>query len=279
MKNYTLKTAAKFLFFFMIIFFLFLQGVSIGLDPGDGERSQEQEVKKARLYKDVFPLINESDHYCSFFVMDKVKLDMQIIGAEKEEERMLLRESEVLFINKGSADGVETGQIYIIVDVGERVSNPITGKNFGHLVLKRGRAQIISVEEERATARLEKTCGEVMVGNFLIPFEEKSDLLGSDLGYDVAINEEEEIQGMLIYFQNDYKQISKGHWAIIDIGEEDGIHYGQQLVIYRKTKGRSGPTEKVGNLIVIDTQPRTSTVKILSSNNPLKVGDRVQPHF
>jgi len=279
MKNYTLKTVAKFLFFFMIIFLLFFQGESIGLNPGDGERTQEQEVKKARLYKDVFPLISESDLNCSFFVMGKVKLDMQIVGSEKEEERMLLRESEVFFINKGSVDGIETGQIYMILEVREKVRNPITGKNFGRLVLKRGRAQVFSVEEERAFARLEHVCGEVKVGHFLVPFEEKSDFLGKDLGYDVPINEEEGPQGMLIYFQDEYQQISKGHWAIIDIGEEDGIHFGQQLVIYRKTKGKNGIIENLGNLIVIDTQMKTSTVKILSSNAPLRIGDQVQPHF
>lgn len=279
MKNYILKTVGKFLFFFMIIFLLFFQGESIGLNLGNGERTQEQEVKKARLYKDVFPLISEADLYCSFFVIEKMNLDTQIIGSEKEGERMLLRESDVFYINKGSVDGVETGQIYMILEVGEKIRNPITGKNFGHLVLKRGRAQIFSVEEERAFARLEKACGEVMVGHFLAPFEEKSDFLGKDLGYDIPINEEEGPQGMLIYFQDEYQQISKGHWAIIDLGEEDGIHFGQQLVIYRKTEEKKGTIENIGNLIVIDTQMKTSTVKILSSKSPLRLGDRVQPHF
>jgi len=279
MKNYTLKTGVKFLFFFMIILLLFLQGESIGLNPGDGERTQEQEVKKARLYKDVFPLISETDLYCSFFVIDKLKMDTQIVGSEKEDERILIRESDVFFINKGSVDGIETGQIYMILEIGENVRNPVTGKNFGRLVLRRGRAQIFSVEEERAFARLEKACGEVMVGHFLVPFEEKSDFLGKDLGYDIPISEVEGSQGMLIYLQNDYRQISKGHLAIIDLGEEDGIHFGQQLVIYRKTKGKKGTIENLGNLIVIDTQMKTSTVKILSSKSPLRLGDLVQAHF
>ncbi len=206
-------------------------------------------------------------------------MDIQIIGSEKEDERILIRESDVFFINKGSVDGIETGQIYMILEIGERVRNPVTGKNFGRLVLRRGRAQIFSVEEERAFARLEKACGEVMVGHFLVPFEEKSDFLGKDLGYDIPINEEGGPQGMLIYLQNDYRQISKGHLAIIDLGEEDGIHFGQQLIIYRKTNGRKGTIENLGNLIVIDTQMKTSTVKILSSKSPLRLGDFVQPHF
>ncbi|TEU04206.1 MAG: hypothetical protein E3J22_07480 [Candidatus Aminicenantes bacterium] len=279
MRNFTLKTAVKFLFFAMIISLLCFQGESIGLIPGNAGIDQEQEVKKARLYKDVFPLITESDLYCSIFVMDKMELEAQIVGSERDKERILLRESEIFYVNRGIAYGFEVGQLYTILQVGEKISNPITGKRYGRIVYRRGRAQIVSVEEDRAFAKLEKSCGEVMVGHFLVPFEEKSGLLGKDLGYDVPISEEEGSWGRLVYFQDDYQQISKGHYSIVDIGEEDGIHFGQQLVIYRKTEGKMGSIEKIGNSIVIDTKQKTSTVKILSSNNALRVGDFVQPRY
>lgn len=279
MRNFTLKTAVKFLFFAMIISLLCFQGKSIGLNPGNAGSNQEQEAKKARLYKDVFPLITEADLYCSFFAMDKMELEAQIVGSEKDKERILLRESEIFYVNRGSAYGFEVGQIYTILQVGEKISVPFTGKKYGRVVYRRGRAQIVSVEEDRAFAKLEKSCGEVMVGHFLVPFEEKSGLLGKDLGYDVPISEEEGSGGRLIYFQDDYQQISKGHYSIVDIGEEDGIHFGQQLVIYRKTEGKMGSIEKIGNSIVIDTQQKTATVKILSSNNALRVGDFVQPRY
>ncbi len=263
----------------MIISVLCFQGEGVGLNPGDAGGDQEQEAKKARLYKDVFPLITEADLYCSFFAMDKIELEAQIVGSEKDKERILLRENEIFYVNKGSMDGFEVGQVYSVLQVGEKVRNPVTGKKYGRVVYRRGRAQIVSVEEDRSFAKLEKACGEVMVGHFLVPFEEKSGILGKDLGYNVPISEEEGSRGMLIYFQDEYQQISKGHYSIVDIGEEDGIHYGQQLVIYRKPKGKKRTLEKIGNSIVIDTQQKTCTVKILSSNNALRVGDFVQPRY
>jgi hypothetical protein len=279
MKNRTFKIVTKILFSFVIVILLSFRGEGTGLSPVNGDMSQEQEAKKARLYKDVFPLISETDLYCSFFVMKKPQLDIQIVGAEKQDERVLFRENDIFFVNKGSADGLETGQIFTIVEVGEKVRSPFTGKNYGRLIKKRGRAQIVSVEEKQAFAKLEKACEQVTLGQFLVPFEEKSELLGSDLGYDVDINEEEGTQGTLIYFQDDYGQISKGHWAIIDLGEEDGIHFGQQLVIYRKTEKKKGTIKKLGSLIVIDVQENSSTVKILSTIDALTLGDRVQPRY
>jgi len=279
MKNRTFKIVTKILFSFVIVILLSFRGEGTGLSPVNGDMSQEQEAKKAKLYKDIFPLISETDLYCSFIVMKKPQLDIQIVGAEKQDERVLFRENDIFFVNKGSASGLETGQIFTIVEVGGKVRNPFTGKNYGRLIIKRGRAQIVSVEEKRAFARLEKACEQVTLGQYLIPFEEKSEFLGSDLGYDVEINEEGTTQGTLIYFQDDYGQISKGHWAIIDLGEKDGIHFGQQLIIYRKMDKKKGTIKKLGSLIVIDVQENSSTVKILSSIDALTLGDRVQPRY
>lgn len=278
MKNSIHKISGKIIFSLLTIFLLFFQGSGFGLSSAEGGESQEQKTKKAKLYRDIFPLISESDLYCSFFVLEKKELDTKIVGAEKMEERMLLREHDIFFINKGRVDGFETGQMFLILEIGSKIKNPVTREKYGFLALKRGRARIVEVEESRASARLEKACDQVMVGHCLVPFEEKGGLLGVDLGYDVFPPEGEGINGMIIYLVRDYEQIGSGHWALIDLGEEDGLQFGQQLIIYRKLK-KSDSIESIGTLIVIDTQRRTSTVKILSAKDALKVGDLVKTHF
>jgi hypothetical protein len=73
--------------------------------------------------------------------------------------------------------------------------------------------------------------------------------------------------------------IGSGDWALVDLGEEDGIQFGQQLVVYKRSKKKSAFVKMIGNLIVINVQSKTSTVKVLSCNSPLKIGDLVQTHF
>jgi hypothetical protein len=73
--------------------------------------------------------------------------------------------------------------------------------------------------------------------------------------------------------------IGSGDWALVDLGEEDGIQFGQQLVVYKKAKKKGSLAKMIGNLIVINVQTKTSTVKVLSCNNPLRIGDLVQTHF
>ncbi len=276
MKHLDIKFSRGLFFLPVLIFIALFLGKEWGGSLEAMEQSQQEEVKKATIYRDIFPLITESDLYCSFFILDKdSKLDIKIIGAEKEGERILLKENDTIYINKGKNDGVETGQLFLIVDVGSKVSNPVTGKKYGRLVTKKGKAQIIAAGTNRSSARIEKTCGEVKEGYFLVPFEEKTGLLGKDLGYEDVPPEAEGLGGMLVYFQDDLVQAGSGRLAVIDLGEEDGIQFGQQLVILR-ISGQALIPRILGNLIVIDTQKKTSTVKILSCNDTLRIGDRVR---
>lgn len=278
MKHFVFKRQCKIHFSLVMIFFILILAEGLGVNSADREENQEQEAKRAKLYRDVFPLISESDLYCSFFVIEDEELGIEIIDSERESERVLIREHDIFYINKGRMDGLEPGQIFLILEIGHQVKNPVTGKKFGYLAFKRGRALIVAAEETQASAKLEKACGKVMVGYFLVPFEEKGGLLGKDLGYDVPLQEMEGPQGMVIYVVRDYEQIGREAWAVIDLGEDDGIQFGQQLVIYKGTK-EEGSLKTIGNLIVIDAQRKTSTVKILSCNDVVKVGNRVQPHF
>lgn len=278
MRNFNIKIPRKIFFSLVIIFLLCFLGEGIESSSVDRTENQEQEIKKAKLYKDIYPLISEIDLYCSFFVLEQEKLDTKIIGTVKGQERILLREHDIFYINKGEQDGIETGQIFLILERGPKIKNPLARRRLGRLALKRGRAQIIAVEENSASARLERACQQVMEGYFLVPFEEKRGLMGKDLGYEVAPPEGEALEGRIVYLQRGYQRIGSQHWALIDLGERDGLQFGQQLIIYRRLKKRD-PLKIIGNLIVIDTQDRTSTVKILSSKDAIQTGDLVRAHF
>lgn len=274
MRNLIHKTSAKIFFSLVIIFLLFCLGEEVQSSSLDRGESQEQEVKKARLYKDIFPLISESDLYCSFFVLKKKgELDLKIVSAERTEERLFLREGDTFFLNKGKQDGLENGQVFLILEIGQKI------KNYGYLIFMRGRAKISDSTLSRAAATLEKACAPVMVGYSLIPFEEKGGLLGKDFGYDILPRETGESKGKIIYSHDEKNLIGSGDWALVDLGEQDGIQFGQQLVVYTRSKKKGAFIKMAGNLIVINVQRETSTVKVLSCNNPLKIGDLVQTHF
>lgn len=272
MKNNIFEISWKSISGFSLILTFFFLGVrtpaAFAKDP-----QQQSEIKKAKIFQEIYPLISESDLYCSFFVLDEKMPEIQIVGAERGYEKILLTDGNIVYTDKGSADGLEPGQLFMILEVGPKI------EDFGFLTYKRGRAHVVVIEEHRASVRIEKSCGQVTTGQYLVPFEEGESRMGKDLGYAVSPYESQGVSGEVIYLQADYNQVGSGNWALIDLGEQDGIQKGDQLILYRSIQ-EGAPLHIFGNCVVIDAQKKTSTVKILSCKDPLLKGDLVQvrPH-
>jgi len=240
------------------------------LEPEQEQEPEElYEVEKAKIYQEIYDLLTETDLYCSFYILDGDEPDTKIFGAERAYERVQFNNGDIVYIDKGRNDGVEEGQVFMALEVGQ----PIPG--YGPLVHQRGRVRVVALEENTAAARVEKACGPVMVGNYLVPFEEKEGRMGKDLGYNVPPYENNGLKGNILYLKDDFVQAGSGAWALLNLGEVDGIQLGQQLVVYRKLY-EGAPLYVFGNMVVIDTQKQSCTVKILSCKDALMIGDMIQ---
>ena len=82
------------------------------------------------------------------------------------------------------------------------------------------------------------------------------------------------VKGSLVYLQNNLQQIASYQWALIDLGAEQGIQVGQQMILYRRTR-KDLPVQILGNCIVIDVKSNTSTIKVLSCRDVIRKGDLV----
>jgi hypothetical protein len=179
---------------------------------------QEDQIKRAKIYDDIYPLLSEVDLYCSIMIWDEKKPKIKIIGAEREYEKEIMSDGDVVYINKGKEDGLEQGQLFIILEI------EINVPGFGPVAYKRGRLRVMDLAANRASAVIEKSCGWIRIGNYLIPFEPKETVMGKDLGYDISPFEVSQI---------------------------------------------------FGNVVIVDIQNKTSTIKILSCRDAVRIGDLI----
>ena len=243
----------------------------------DDQEKVQHEIERAKIFREAYPVIAEVDLYCSPFIFEGDLPDLRITEAEKGYEKAMFSDADIVHLNKGAQDGLEIGQVLLVIEVGDRIGD------FGRLANRRGRAQVIFLEENRALVRIEKSCGRIMVGDYLQPFEEKETLLGKDIGYEAYAEGTNGQAGTIVYLEREYNQIGSGGWAIIDMGEEDGIQVGQQLTICKKVRDAQTlavredlPEVGVGNSIVIDVAKRTATIKVLSCADPISKGQTVR---
>jgi len=233
----------------------------------------QNQIEKAKIFRDTYPLIAESDLYCSFFILEEFP-NIKIIAAERALEKTMFSDGDAFYVDKGKDDGLQDNQVWTILEIGDKIKSTDLRLTLGPLAFKRGRARIIRTEAGRSLAKVERSCGRIMIGSFLTPFEEKEGLLGKDLGFNVLAKEGAET-GRLVYLQNDLDQIGTGNWAIIDMGKAQGIQVGQQLTIFKRFD-KNRPLEAIGNSVVIDLGTQSATIKILSCRDAARLGYPVQ---
>ena len=217
---------------------------------------------------DVLPLISRSDLYCPFFIWEGSPPEMRIEGWEREGEKLMLKDADVIYINKGSAHGLEEGSLLQVIEMGPKL------RGYGSLAYRRGVARIAVLKEGESEAVLERICGSVRGGHYLIPFVEREGMLGKDLGFALQVSSHEGQIGRFLHFQDGNVHVASGQWALIDLGQQHGIEVGDQLVICKRSEDGKG-LDAFGNLVVIDVQDRTSTVKILSCKDAVRRDDMV----
>jgi peptidoglycan-associated lipoprotein len=266
-----MSTLSKKLVFCLLLAFLLTAASTVpaAAQTKSDEQAIQSEIQRARIFRETYPLISETDLYCAIYVQESKLSDMRITTAERSDEKILLSDADFVFINKGTKDGVEVGQVFLVVELGDKVGG------YGLLAAKRGRATVIFLEDSRAVARVEKSCGRVLVGDYLLPFEEKDSVLGKDQGYQAFSAGGAGPAGNIIYLERDYNQIGSGYYGIIDIGEANDIQVGQQMTIYRTIR-KDLPKVGIGNVVVVETQAKTSTIKVLSCSDAVRIGMQVQ---
>jgi hypothetical protein len=139
---------------------------------------------------------------------------------------------------------------------------------------RHGRARIVRLEDKMASAKVEKGCGTILVGDYLLPFEEEAGEIGKDMGY-AAMDPNASKRGHIIYIENDFHISGTGQWALIDLGRQHCVQIGDQLNVFHQAKPNL-PREAFASAIIIDVRGATSTVKILGARDAVDIGAEVQ---
>ena len=215
-------------------------------------------------------LVSEADLNCCFFIHEGEDPAIQIVGADKQKEKTFFSDWDVVYLNGGELQGIETGQEYSVIEVGTSL------KDFGRLSYRRGRVKILSAAENKSVAELLRTCEPIMIGHYIVPVMRGEKEGVEKKKIEQAVFDDRRVTGQCVYFQHDIKQIATGQWALIDRGTEHGLHNNRQLFVFRRQN--EGVSPKIfATAVVIDSQSRTATIKILDCLDAVVIGDLVQP--
>jgi hypothetical protein len=205
---------------------------------------------------------------------------MKSVGTLKysTEAKRYLAGGDPVYLEFEKLDEVRIGQQFSVYKVLNDVVHPDTDETVGQKIQVLGIAEVDTVEDHVARAHIVRSFAEIERGSHLVP------LLNH---YQVVAPKQNllDLTGIIVDSFREVQEIAQFHVAFVDKGSKDGVQVGNRLFVMRRGDGRIEleddtteklPWEQVGELLVVETHDRNSTVLVTRSAKELKVGDRVQ---
>lgn len=248
------------------------------------------------------PLGSEDDIYCSGYIGDlNEKFGYHVIGSEYESlqppantvsdlpntsfgtgetVKYGMATGDVVYLDGGREGGLTPGELFTVVQPGDKVRHPETKKVIGRYYGYKGRIRVLSVQENSAIAEIVHTCGPISVGAQLKPFVEEPIPLGRRTLMR-PINEpapaaELKKAPMIVYANEKIVSLGEGHLVFIDRGSDEDVTPGDIYTIYRMNRKQGLPPIVLGELAVLSVHPHASLARILDSRYTVYLGDRLE---
>lgn len=193
------------------------------------------------------------------------------------DNRLLMSEGDQVFIEIEAPEGLQPGDLYTLIQVGNKIEHPVTGKALGHQTSVVGQVRIVENTPPLASAVIVRSDKEIVRGARLIP---------SQLPQQVVTLQkaEQPLSGYIIGGENEKLALSQFDTIFIDLGYEDGLQEGNMLYITRPRKQTEAalkghdlplPDALLGAAVVLSTHADTAAALVLKSTQAIYAGDRV----
>lgn len=181
------------------------------------------------------PWARNADVYCTGFISEQPPRDtIQVVGSEKEYIKEVFSQGDVVYLNRGWADGIQPGAVYYVLRPLGPFRHPFTKKKLGYFSRELGLVRVIQVHDKTSTAEVIVSCDTIMLGDILRPYEEHKVPQVSEL-WPLPRYEDGNggARGRIIMAPDLREFLSANQIVYIDLGYRHGIRPGDHFIIYR----------------------------------------------
>ena len=198
------------------------------------------------------PVAKRSDIYCTGFIADhSPRVDLQVVGAEKENLKVTFAQGDVVFLNRGRGSGIQPGAVYYVIRPVGVVNHPFTKKKLGYLVRELGLLRVLEVGNQTSTAEITVSCDTIEFGDLLKPYEEYN---GPNVGDARPLPRFGEgsggTTGQIVMAPGFHEHLAANRVVYIDLGTRDDVHAGDRFTIYREIGPGEGITKTPKDKVV-----------------------------
>ncbi|NOZ85429.1 MAG: LysM peptidoglycan-binding domain-containing protein [Deltaproteobacteria bacterium] len=200
-----------------------------------------------------------------------------VLSWSNSEHEMLATRDEA-YIRFKDLSRVSVGDKFQIFRPQREITHPFTGEELGYIIKILGQAQVIALNEQWATIKIMVTYDPIERGDLLRPWK------NIDHKIKLTKNRADIMDGCIVDVFRDLEVAGEHQQVFLDKGTDNGVREGNQFAVVRRGDGLEDvdaddletlPDEIVGELVVIETFPKTATAMVTRSLRALEKGDRV----
>lgn len=248
---------------------------------------------------------DDYDLRCSGFIAPREEKPDYFITNQEDESKSGLTEGDIVYLNRGRSNGhTEPGTEYSVVMREGEVRHPVTHKFLGHYYKRLGSVRVLAAQDTTAIAAISMACDEIRTGQALVPlYITPLPARPAPAFSRLTVVSMEKPSGYIVHVLDNQERAGIGQVVDIDLGFDDGLKAGDFLTVflpsepfpsYPKVKydyewrnrrfqsptywrddNNVPPPKVIGQLVVIFTERKTATAKIIQSTREIEVGDSV----
>ncbi len=188
------------------------------------------------------PVARRTDLYCTGYISDLPPTkEIQVIGGERENFQYTFSTGDIVYLNRGRENGIQSGAVYYIIRPVGEVNHPFKRRKtkVGTLVRELGMLRVVEVQASTATAEIIVACDSVSFGDLLRPYEEIVSPAPRDAQPLPRYAESSGgITGQIIMSPQYREYLAANQVVYLDLGKKDGLQPGDYFTIYRKIGSR-----------------------------------------
>jgi len=250
-----------------------------GAEAGAGTGGEVGGVaEEGGLAGDLVAVGGEDDVYCFAYLDEEgAKPSLTIVSAEQIQYQFRFATGDIVYLSGGTADGVQAGQEFFVVDPGRVLRHPQTNAKLGRVMRYVGHLRVLCAQDTTATAEILSACDAIAVGAWLKPFEPiPIPMTVLTAPCDRCELPNEKAKGTIVYCKDDIVSFGEDDVVFVDLGEADQVAPGTVCTIYRDNPVAGAPRLVLGELAVLTSGQHWASAKILRSTTPIFVGDRIE---
>jgi nucleoid-associated protein YgaU len=187
-------------------------------------------------------------------------------------------DGDLVFIQGGTATGLNPGETYLVVEGEELVHNPISKVLVGRQYEFRGQIRILCADDHHARGIITQSCMDIHVGARLkpmptlpIPLAQIPNMPG------FCDPNSGKRAGTIVHAEGGWESaLGTGLLVQVDLGRDDALQPGDFLTVYREDIQPGQPRQVLGEIGVLTTEAKTATGKIVAMRYAMHIGDRVE---